>query len=71
MTRAEIRKKLGIVVLEDPKIANKELTQEEAEKYEDFMKSLISLNREIDQNVKDFCTRCRYYRTDCKKNAIP
>lgn len=48
MTRAEIRKKLGIVVLEDPKIANKELTQEEAEKYEDFMKSLISLNREID-----------------------
>lgn len=57
MTRAEIRKKLGIVVLEDPKIANKELTKEEAEKYEDFMKSLISWNREIDQNIKDFCTR--------------
>ena len=69
MTRAEIRKKLGIVVLEDPKIANKELTQEEAEKYEDFMKSLISLNREIDQNVKDFCTRCRYYRTGLQEKC--
>lgn len=69
MTRAEIRKKLGIVVLEDPKIANKELTQEEAEKYEDFMKFLISLNREIDQNVKDFCTRCRYYRTDLQEKC--
>ena len=37
MTRAEIRKKLGIVVLEDPKIANKELTQEEAEKQLSFL----------------------------------
>ena len=69
MTRAEIRKKLGIVVLEEPKIANKELTQEEAEKYEDFIRSLINLNREVDQNIKEFCERCRYYRTDLQEKC--
>jgi len=37
VTRAEIRAKYGIVVLEPPKVANKELTDEEAAAYEKFV----------------------------------
>ena len=37
MTRAEIRAKYGIVVLEPPKVANKGLTDEEAAAYEKFV----------------------------------
>lgn len=37
-TRAEIRKKLGIVTLEDPAVANKELSEKDALEYENFMK---------------------------------
>ena len=43
-TRAEIRKKLGIVTLEDPSVANKELSEK-------------------DENIKSFCSRCKYYGT--------
>ena len=41
MTRAEIREKHGIIMLEPPRIANKELTSEEAESYEKFVKMLV------------------------------
>ena len=43
-TRAEIRKKLGIVTLEDPSVANKELSEKDALEYENFMKSLLDFN---------------------------
>lgn len=62
-TRAEIRKKLGIVTLEDPAVANKELSEKDALEYENFMKSLLDFNKEIDENIKSFCSRCKYYRT--------
>mgnify|MGYP007027082325 CR=1 FL=1 len=35
-TRAEIRKKLGIVTLEDPAVTNKELSEKDALEYEKF-----------------------------------
>ena len=59
-TRAEIRKKLGIVTLEDPAVANKELSEKDALEYENFMKSLLDFNKEIDENIKSFCSRCKY-----------
>ena len=40
MTRAEIRKKYGIVRLEHPDIANRILTDEEAKDYENFVAQL-------------------------------
>lgn len=55
-TRAEIRKKLGIVTLEDPSVANKELSEKDALEYENFMKSLLDFNKEIDENIKSFCS---------------
>lgn len=42
MTRAEIRERLGIVMLEDPKFANQELTEAEAEDYERMMNAVLS-----------------------------
>lgn len=62
-TRAEIRKKLGIVTLEDPSVTNKELSEKDALEYENFMKSLLDFNKEIDENIKSFCSRCKYYGT--------
>ena len=62
-TRAEIRKKFGIVTLEDPSIANSELSEQEAKDYENFLSDLHKLNQEIEENIKKFCSRCRYYRT--------
>lgn len=41
MTRAEIRTKYGIVVLEPPMVANKELTDEEAAAYEKFVQMSV------------------------------
>ena len=41
MTRAEIRAKYGIVVLEPPREANKELTDEEADAYEKFVQMSV------------------------------
>lgn len=41
MTRAEINAKYGIVRLMPLDVANKELSVEEAEKYEKFTKALI------------------------------
>lgn len=41
MTRAEINAKYGIVRLMPPDVANKELSPEEAEKYEKFTKALV------------------------------
>ena len=41
MTREEIREKYGIIMLEPPRVANKELTPEEAESYEKFGKMLV------------------------------
>ena len=31
--------------------------------YENFMKSLLDFNKEIDENIKSFCSRCKYYGT--------
>ena len=69
MTRAEIRKKLGIIVLEDPKIANTELSQEEAEEYKNFMESMVNFGKEVEKNEKEFCERCKYYRTDLQEKC--
>lgn len=63
-TRAEIRKKHGIVILERPDFANKELTEKEANEYEQFIVSLCDFYEEIDKNIKDYCSNCRYYQTD-------
>ena len=41
MTRAQIRKKYGIEQLEHPSIANKELSEKEAETYEKFCKMIV------------------------------
>lgn len=46
-TRREIRKKYGIEVLEPPAIANKVLSDKEAESYERFIKMII-------ENFEDF-----------------
>lgn len=44
-TRAEIRAKHGVVIIESPDIANEELSVEEAEMYEDFISYLISRSK--------------------------
>lgn len=41
MTRAQIRKRYGIEQLEHPAIANKELSEKEAETYEKFCKMIV------------------------------
>jgi hypothetical protein len=41
MTRSEIRVKYGIVMLEPPRVANKELTDEEAAAYEKFVQMSV------------------------------
>ena len=58
-TRAEIRAKLGIKTLESSDVANKELTE-----YEQFMTRLCEFHKEIDDNIKNYCSRCRYYQTE-------
>lgn len=63
-TRAEIREKHGIRMLEHPDIANKELTEKEANEYEHYMVSLHNFHEEIDKNIEEFCSRCRYYQTE-------
>lgn len=63
-TRAEIRRKLGIVVLEHPNIANKELPEAEAQEYEQFMTYLQEFERKIEENIKNYCSRCKYYETE-------
>lgn len=47
MTRAQIRKRYGIEQLEHPAIANKELSEKEAETYEKFCKMIV-------ENFDDF-----------------
>lgn len=63
MTRAQIREKHGISMLESPSVANKELSEKEATEYENFVSSLFDIADEIDENIKNFCFRCKYYRT--------
>lgn len=41
MTRAEIREKHGISMIEHPNIANKELSDEEAKGYENFILGIV------------------------------
>lgn len=62
-TRAEIRRKLGIVTIESPSVANKELSEIEAKEYEEFMIRLVNSNQQIDEDIKTYCSRCRYYGT--------
>lgn len=62
-TRAEIRRKLGIVTIESPSVANKELSEIEAKEYEEFMTRLVNSNQQIDEDIKTYCSRCRYYGT--------
>ena len=63
MTRAQIREKYGISMLESPSMANKELSEKEAAEYEDFVSSFLKMADEIDENIDKFCSRCKYYRT--------
>lgn len=63
-TRAEIRAKYGIVRLESPEIADKELTEDEAIRYEQSLLEMKKYTDEIDENIKLFCSKCKYYRTD-------
>lgn len=42
MTREEIRTKYGIVQLEPPHIANRELSEEEAQKYEKIVQMHVA-----------------------------
>lgn len=46
MTRAEIRAKYGIAMLEPPRVANKELTDEEAAAYEKFVQISVKIFEE-------------------------
>ena len=63
-TRAEIRDKIGIVTIEHPDIANKELSEAEAIEYEEFMTKLKDLHKEINENIEKYCSRCKYYKTE-------
>lgn len=63
-TRAEIRAKLGIKTIEHPDVANKELTEEESKEYENFLIGLREWHKEIDENIKNYCSRCKYYKTE-------
>mgnify|MGYP005932074315 FL=1 len=63
MTRAQIREKYGISMLESPSVANKELSEKEAAEYEDCVSLLLRTFDEIDENIEKFCSRCNYYRT--------
>lgn len=63
MTRAQIREKYGISMLESPSVANKELSEKEAAEYEDCVSLLLRTFDEIDENIEKFCSRCKYYRT--------
>lgn len=54
MTRAQIRAKYGIVRLEHPDIANKELTEEEAVSYEKSVKVMAEyLDKLLDDDGSD------------------
>lgn len=63
-TRAEIRKELGIVTIEHPDVANKELTEQEALEYKEFLHKLCEFHKEIVKNIEEYCFRCRYYQTE-------
>ena len=54
MTRAQIRDKYDIVMLEHPSIANKELSEKEAASYEDFCKSMVEVFNEAFDDSSDF-----------------
>ncbi len=51
-TRASIREELGIVQIEDPKVANKPLSSEDAKKYREFMQSTLEMMRESFEDEK-------------------
>lgn len=63
MTRAQIREKYGISMLEPPSIANRKLSEKEASEFEDGILTLLKMFDEIDENIEKFCSRCKYYRT--------
>lgn len=53
MTRAEIRAKHGITVIESPEVANKQLSEVESKRYENMivmMKNYFSNDYEDDDN---------------------
>lgn len=66
-TRGEIRAEFGIVTIEHPDIANKELTTAEANEYREFIKKFKEVttdwNKEIDENIEKYCSKCKYYNT--------
>lgn len=52
MTRAQIRDELGIIELEKPSIANKELTPKEEADYRKCMNAILKVFRSVGQEDK-------------------
>lgn len=64
MTRFELQEKHGVKMLLEPKKLYEELTPQEAKEYEDFLISGLKFIEEIEENIKNYCSRCKYYETE-------
>lgn len=71
MTRAQIREKYGISMLESPSVVNKELSEKEAAEYEDCVSLLLRTFDEIDENIEKFVPDANITEPQSLTNAIP
>lgn len=68
MTRAQICDKYDIVMLENPSVANKELSEKEAASYEEFCKLMVEVFNETFDDSSD-CDSCNPDNVDDKSIA--
>lgn len=71
MTRAQIREKYGISMLESPSVVNKELSEKEAAEYEDCVSLLLRTFDEIDENIEKSVPDANITEPQSLTNAIP
>lgn len=64
MTKAELHEKYGIRMLLSPQELYSELSPQEARDYEELLVATQKWHEEIEENIKIYCSRCKYYETE-------
>ena len=58
MTKGEVLEKYGMRMLRT------DLDEEDSDgKFENFIKGMLDFAKEVDENIKNYCVKCKYYQT--------
>lgn len=57
MTKGEILQKHGV------KMLRTDLNEESDADFENFIIAMVNFQKEIDENIENYCVKCKYYQT--------